>query len=411
MVRLRIRSMLVLLVLYGGIAFTAASAADHGLIVQQTRAQEEAEPRGIEEEIRFQSGNATIHGTLFWPATAAGDFPAVVILAGSDRSQRGPLRIRLARYLAANQVAALVYDSPGTGTSTGSALLQTRDERVTEALHAVGFLRNKPGIRADAVGLLGGSEGADIAIMAAAREPLVSFVIAVSGAMGVSVLDRLRYSAEKKGYDEGLDAEEILKAMTFKEVAFVLLSGVDIVEWPLIESRSREWNDDSWTTLVELAKLRVQGALTNPQKESLLVSLRQVVQHFSGERWFATVDPDGALQRAVNMDADMFFRLLESGRYSRDWDTNLRRDAADIQCPILAVWGEQDSFLPPHQSATRLTKFLADSGHADHQIRIFPNASHFLTTAGPDTDFIPGYLELMTEWLNTRFPATRQSGR
>jgi len=86
-----------------------------------------------EEEVRFVNGQTTLEGTLFWPATRA-DCPAVVVLAGSDRSRRGPLRMRTAKYFAAHNVAALVYGSPGTGASTGNALVQTRSERTVEAL-------------------------------------------------------------------------------------------------------------------------------------------------------------------------------------------------------------------------------------------------------------------------------------
>jgi hypothetical protein len=85
----------------------------------------------------LRAGQTTLAGTLFWP-TATADCPAVVILAGSDRSKRGPLRTSIAKHLAAHNVAALVYDSPGTGASTGNAVLQTRREkRAIEALAAV----------------------------------------------------------------------------------------------------------------------------------------------------------------------------------------------------------------------------------------------------------------------------------
>ena len=81
-----------------------------------------------EEEVRFANGQIQLGGTLFWPASGA-TRGAVVVLAGSDRSKRGPLRIRIAKNLARHGIAALVYDSPGIGTSTGNALLQSRDDR------------------------------------------------------------------------------------------------------------------------------------------------------------------------------------------------------------------------------------------------------------------------------------------
>ncbi len=354
-----------------------------------------------EEEIRFSNGEALLEGTLFWPSSKA-DCPAVVILAGSDRSKRGPLRIKLAKHFAANNIAALVYDSPGTGTSTGNALLQTRDERAIEALRAVDYLRKMPSIQSTSVGLFGGSEGADVALMAAAKAPQVTFVIAVSGPIGGSVLDILRYSAEKMGQKQGLTPDEITKAITFKEIAFVFLSGAEILDWPLIENRTHQWEDDNWVAFIDIAKQQRED-LTRQKKQVLLDSLKQVIARFETQRWFRTVELGGALQQAVNnLKVDDFFSLMEGGRYNRDFDRNLFREVSQIKCPVLAIWGQEDSFLPPNQSAMRLKKYLADSNHPDYEIKIFQNASHFLTVPDSDTEFIPGYLDKMTDWLRRR---------
>jgi len=109
-------------------------------------ATKEDTPRGTvkeldpqEEEIHFVNGQTILEGTLFWP-DARSDCPAVIILAGSDRSRRGPLRMAIAKHFADHNVAALVYDSPGTGSSSGNALFQSHDDRVVEALSAVAYL-------------------------------------------------------------------------------------------------------------------------------------------------------------------------------------------------------------------------------------------------------------------------------
>ena len=70
---------------------------------------------------------------------------------------------------------------------------------------------------------------------------------------------------------------------------------------------------------------------------------------------------------------------------------------------MLAIWGQEDSFLPPNQSAARLKKYLMDSNHADYEVIVFKNASHVLTVPGSREDFVPGYLDTMTNWLGRRF--------
>ncbi|HSG28212.1 MAG TPA: hypothetical protein VLA34_07010, partial [Candidatus Krumholzibacterium sp.] len=69
-------------------------------------------------EVTFTSGGDLLTGTLMLPAGGEG-LPGVVVLAGSDRSARGELRMRMGREFALRGIAALVYDSPGTGGSEG----------------------------------------------------------------------------------------------------------------------------------------------------------------------------------------------------------------------------------------------------------------------------------------------------
>jgi len=381
---------------------------------QDTVSRDAAAPGGSaargskEQQVCFTSGSDSLAGTLFWPGERAG-CPAVVVLAGSDRSQRGPLRTAIAEYFADHGIAALVYDSPGAGASTGNAILQSSADRVAEARSAVAYLKGLDGIRPTAVGLFGGSEGANIALMACAKDPGVAFAIPVSGSLGVSVLDILRYSAEKQGFERGLSADEIAQAMTFKEIAFVLFSGADIVEWSLIATRVNQWEDGSWAELVELVR-RHRNGLNPEQKKAFLDAFRRIITHFQVQRWFTIVDVGNSVHRMLSLDADTFFNLLESGRYSSDWERSLCFGPMGIRCPVLAIWGEEDSFLPPHQSAARLRKYLMDSKHPDYEVVIYPNASHFLTTPGSTTDVVPGYLDTMANWVNRRFGSTAPGG-
>jgi len=371
------------LILHGGTAGAATTSTPHS------------------EEVRFTSGSNELSGTLMRPSAAGAGCPAVVVLAGSDRSARGKLRVRIAEQFAEHGIAALVYDSPGTGASTGNARQQTLDDRANEALAAADYLRGLPGIDGDAVGIFGGSEGANVALIAGARGARTAFVVAVSGSMGTSVLDVLRYSAEKRGYALGLTEDEIARAVTFKVIAFAILSGADVVEWPLVEERVARWEGEPWAELIDVAEKR-HDDLAPAQKQAMLDSFRRVVDQFSAERWFGAVDAAGAVQRFARLNADSFFALLEHGPYARDWDQSLCAAAVAIRCPVLAVWGADDSFLPPRQSAARLEKMLSDAGHSDHTIRIFDGAGHFLTTSGPDADFAPGYVELLTRWVAAR---------
>ncbi|NQU49112.1 MAG: alpha/beta hydrolase [Planctomycetes bacterium] len=354
-----------------------------------------------QQEIQFKNGHDLLAGTLYSPASKT-NAPAVVLLAGSDRSKRGGLKNFIAKYFADHGIAALTYDSPGTGASSGNALLQTSADRVAEALSAVTFLKRQKGIQPQAVGIFGGSEGANIALLAGANSDEVGFVIPVSGSLGVSILDVLRYSAEKKGYAEGLSPQQILQVITFKELAFALLSGVELVEWSLLEDRVKSWNDANWSEFLGAVRQR-QTQLIPEQKESLLASLRKIIPAFTTQPWFEVVDVGNSVQRLLALDAATFFGLLESGRFSQDWVCDLTFSADQLRCPVLAIWGAEDSFLPPNQSAARLKKYFADTKHPDSDVIVFANASHYLTKPSSPKDFVPDYLETMADWINHRF--------
>jgi pimeloyl-ACP methyl ester carboxylesterase len=87
----------------------------------------------------------------------------------------------------------------------------------------------------------------------------------------------------------------------------------------------------------------------------------------------------GPWQQRAGLDVETFFILLEKGPWDRGWERGLRPDVAQIRCPVLAIWGAEDSFLPPGQSAARLRKYLAEARLPDCEIRVFPGASLFLT--------------------------------
>jgi hypothetical protein len=44
-----------------------------------------------------------------------------------------------------------------------------------------------------------------------------------------------------------------------------------------------------------------------------------------------------------------------------------------------------------------------DSNHSDYEVIVFEDASHFLTLPGSRSDFVPGYLDTMVNWVRKRF--------
>ncbi|MCC3155053.1 alpha/beta fold hydrolase [Hymenobacter sp. BT770] len=136
--------------------------------------------------------------TLTVPA-GEGPFPAVVLV--SDLGPQGRevevsgyrMFGQLADYLSRHGIAVLRYDDRGVGKSGGTYANATTADLVTDAQAALNFLRTRPLVAPQRVGLLGHGEGANVALLAAAvpgRAPAFVVSLAGYGQSGYSVLLR-----------------------------------------------------------------------------------------------------------------------------------------------------------------------------------------------------------------------------
>jgi pimeloyl-ACP methyl ester carboxylesterase len=100
---------------------------------------------------------------------------------------------QLADYLSRHGIAVLRFDDRGVGKSGGRYANATTADLVTDAQAALAFLRTRPLVAPQRVGLLGHGEGANVALLAAAvpgRAPAFVVSLAGYGQSGYSVLLR-----------------------------------------------------------------------------------------------------------------------------------------------------------------------------------------------------------------------------
>lgn len=144
-----------------------------------------------EQQIELTTVWGRLAGTLLRPE-GAGPWPGVLLIAGSgptDRDGNTPLLPapvdnlkRLAQQLATRGIASLRYDKRGLGGSVYPGLNEQAlrfDHLVDDAVQLARLLAREPGIAR--VSLVGHSEGALIAALAAARTP-VQGVVSIAGA-------------------------------------------------------------------------------------------------------------------------------------------------------------------------------------------------------------------------------------
>src|SRR5512140_1491702 len=146
------------------------------------------------ENILVPSDGVLIRGWLYLPRDH-GDrrFPLIVLTNGGGDGSRQikSLSDWIAPILAHCGIAAFVHDKRGTGESGGRYAETTYDDYVTDAGNSARYLAGHKRINPKQIGVLGGSEGGRIAVLAASRYPIVSFAISFAGTVVSMQDDRL----------------------------------------------------------------------------------------------------------------------------------------------------------------------------------------------------------------------------
>jgi hypothetical protein len=141
------------------------------------------------EDVRFRSGGLTLAGTFTVPA-ADGPVATVLMLPGSGQTDRDAnakaLKIDMFPQVSAaierQGIATFRFDKRGVGDSEGEYFSSDFDDRLTDAVAAVEWLRARPEVDASRVIALGHSEGAVVAVRLAAGAAPVAGAILLAGA-------------------------------------------------------------------------------------------------------------------------------------------------------------------------------------------------------------------------------------
>lgn len=143
--------------------------------------------------IVFKSKNANIYGLLVLPTSAAELLPGVIFLPGAGVSKE--IRLDLAKKIAGLGAAVLVLDQRGVGETDGPVPSLDEDYAafasgnepqqhlvVYDALRAYDLMQSAPFTDPDRIIIAGESLGGRIAIIAAAVDPHIKGVLAISTA-------------------------------------------------------------------------------------------------------------------------------------------------------------------------------------------------------------------------------------
>jgi uncharacterized protein len=304
-------------------------------------------PIPTQHEIQIPYTEGVLSGVLLTPPTP-GKHPAVVLLPGSGAADRNvPYLIPVRDQLVRHGMAALVFDKPGLGGSSGDWRHQTFYDRVEQARAAMTFLQSRTDINPHQVGLFGVSQGAWVNLLAAATYADIPFIIPVSGP-GMKPVDQDLYYIEHMMRADGYSEMQVQQA-------------------------------------VQYVKDVLNAAYRDAPYEEVAAQFVYSVQNEPWYHYYAI--PDADMWEYFRQNANLHYNPME-------W-------LEQVKCPVLAIFGASDLLLPVEASVAVYQESLAKAGNKDVTIRVIADAGHLITH--PSTgELAPEYLDLITDWLKQR---------
>ncbi|MEX2302795.1 MAG: alpha/beta fold hydrolase [Bryobacterales bacterium] len=327
-----------------------------------------------EEEVVFRNEAAGLQfaGTLTTPR-GEGPYPAAVLLTGSGAQDRDesimghrPFLV-LADHLTRHGIAVLRFDDRGVGGSQGSITEATSRDFAGDALAAVGFLKSRPEINAKKIGLIGHSEGAIVAPLAAVESDSVAFLVLLA-APGLTGEEIIHVQSEALMRVMGADDDAIAANREMQERMYAIV---------------KEESDDSQA------------------RQRLAALQKEIVQELSSEqREAAGLSEESPLGEQAKMLLTPWFRFF----LTYDPIPALTK----VKRPVLVIIGENDLQVPPDNNLPPIEQALKASGNNDYQVMRPAKLNHLLQTsetglpleyARIEETMAPAALEAISGWI------------
>lgn len=327
-----------------------------------------------QEEVSIKNGDVTLSGTLTIPE-GDGPFPAMVLVTGSGPQDRDetlvgmkPFRL-IADGLTRAGVAVLRWDDRGVGKSTGDFDKATTEDFASDASAAIDYLLTRDDIDPDKVGLLGHSEGGDVAALLGATNKHLAFIVSMAGP-AVSGADVLLVQNKRIYEAESAPPNRIQAQLEFLPKLFTAVEAKDA---------------DAIHQLVHDEVLTQAKTMTADQ-------LKQI----GDVETYANQQADAAV-KTYNTEWWRFFLTYNPGD---DW--------AKTTIPVLAIYGTLDTQVDADQNAPAFEAAMRKADNTHYQVTVLPDANHLMqaaTTGSPSEyaklkpEFTPNFLPTITDWL------------
>jgi uncharacterized protein len=311
------------------------------------------------ESVTARNGGVRLAGTLTLPRTP-GPHPAVVLVTGSGAQDRNgtisghrPFLV-WADSLTRLGFAVLRADDRGVGGSTGKLLDSTTDDFAADVLAQIAALKRRRDIDPRWIGVLGHSEGAAVAAVAAARSGDIAFLVLLAGP---AVSGEQTLAAQSERIARALGVPDALAARN-REIQTKLFA--------LVRSGAGKARI--------AAALEQETAQLAPEEAAVVRAQLGAQLDVAASRWFRAVldsDPGAAL--------------------------------AKVRCPVLALYGALDLQAPPDVHAPAMRAAIPAA-----RVEVLSGLNHMFQQAGTgspveyariEETLAPEVLEVVRGWL------------
>ncbi|MEW6323622.1 MAG: alpha/beta fold hydrolase [Acidobacteriota bacterium] len=221
-----------------------------------------------DEPVRIPAAGFNLGATVAKPAGATGRLPALVLVAGSGPIERDgfvagvPIIGQLAASLVDAGFLVVRYDKRGVGQSGGRTETVTLSDYAEDVRAILKWLERRKDVDKNRIGLVGHSEGALVALIAAERDKKVKALamIAAPSTTGAElILEQQRHLLDRA---KTPDAERQAKIELQHRIHDAILSGAS---WEGIPDQLRSAADTPWfQSLLAFDPARVMKDLRQP---------------------------------------------------------------------------------------------------------------------------------------------------
>lgn len=294
------------------------------------------------QDLVFRSADGTpLSATLSMPAETQVR-QAVVLIHGTgpqDRNQDedGHQSFAvLADYLTRQGVAVLRFDKRGVKRSAGNYEAHTQADLLADVQAAVGFLRAR-GI-AKKIGVIGHSEGAELAArVAALNAPVVDFMVSLSG-----------------------PGQDLIQMLEYENAMSLQLAGASASELAVVGRVGRQF-----LTLIQ----------ANPEQGLRMAALQSLMQNLD------KVERDVLAKYRAQLPVLSPAVAASAWAYSA-LQSHPQNDWVQVKVPTLILHGEKDRQISADDNVPLIRAALRQAGNQDVQIEVIANLNHNLQTAG-----------------------------